>query len=174
MSQCLALIINVYILFNTEAVIDIVLNCIALEFVSEIDEQFVQSSWWDQDQRWIRAGTMELLLRKEIEGNKLTDWSIICDEYGVVEKDLDPKEHPAMAGFKRTGFANLKKATKDCKDSTLRESQYMRKLMRLRDVVLKMEPKRPQAIREFVKKRKEVRSGSEERKKNQHHSNAIK
>jgi len=153
--KCLALIVNVYILFNTEAVIDIVLNCIALEFVSGMDEEFVQSSWWDQDQRWLRAGTMELLLRKEIEGNKLLNWEIVCQEYGVVEKDLDPEKEPVMKGFKRTGFCNGKKARVDCKNSELRESLYMRKLMQLRDVVLSMKPERPQAIREFVKKRKE-------------------
>mmetsp|Transcript_26845 Transcript_26845/g.50881 ORF Transcript_26845/g.50881 Transcript_26845/m.50881 type:complete len:1098 (+) Transcript_26845:151-3444(+) len=166
--KAIALILNIYILFNTEAVIDIVLNCIALEFVSEMDEQFVQSTWWDEDKRWIRAGCVELLLRKEIETMKLLDYEIIVRDYGVEMKDIEDMIDPnneevvqgkirdgAHASFKKKGFRNKRKAYEDCVNAKLRESPYMKNLIKLRQIVQDMENPRPQAVREFVKKRKE-------------------
>jgi len=82
-SKSFTLLLNVYILLSTHEVIDVVLNCIALEFVSEMDESFVSSSWWDEDSRFLRAGTIELVLRDCIRHNVLNDVRLVCVEFGI-------------------------------------------------------------------------------------------
>ncbi|GMH60248.1 hypothetical protein TrST_g4495 [Triparma strigata] len=96
------LTLNLFILFNTDSVIEIVLNCIALEFVSDMDEEFAQSLWWDYDRRWIRAGCVELLLNKEIERKKLRDIRSIVKDYGVALhniKDMDEAKTETDTSF---------------------------------------------------------------------------
>lgn len=50
---------NILILyFNTngefEAVADIVLNCLAIEFIKDIDEEIPRQVWYDKSQRYLK------------------------------------------------------------------------------------------------------------------------
>ncbi|GMH93194.1 hypothetical protein TrVE_jg9571 [Triparma verrucosa] len=101
------LTLNLFILFNTDSVIEIVLNCIALEFVSDMDEEFAQSLWWDFDRRWIRAGCIELLLRKEIERKKLRDYRSIVKDYGVELHNVEEMDEAEIETYTDTLFHDV-------------------------------------------------------------------
>ena len=79
--KCLLFALNLLIIFNTEDILDVILNCIALEFVAGIDEGFVSSAWWDDRKRWLKAGAMELKIRAELEIDILGDFKMIWQNY---------------------------------------------------------------------------------------------
>ncbi|GMI02939.1 hypothetical protein TrLO_g8756 [Triparma laevis f. longispina] len=147
------LILNITILFNTDSVIEIVLNCIALDFVTNIDYEFADASWWDIDKRWIRAGCIELLLRREIERKKLKDYSLMIKDYGFEVEDIDEMEDGKK--FKKTGFRDRKRAAKDCLDPSFFDKAYMKNLIQFREIIEGMKDMRPQAIFAFNKSREE-------------------
>jgi len=49
-------------IFRSEEPLDILLNCVAMEFVTSIDEEFVHCSWWDPDMRYLKAGIVEMVV----------------------------------------------------------------------------------------------------------------
>jgi len=73
--------LNLLIIFNTDDLLDVILNCIALEFVASIDEGFVVSAWWDPNNRWLKAGAMELVIRGNLELTVLEEFDAIKSNY---------------------------------------------------------------------------------------------
>ena len=145
--KCSLYALNLVIIFKTEDLLDVILNCIALEFVADIDEGFVSSDWWDPGNRWIKAGTMELLIRAELELDKLSNFDEIwdhylCDYYGPKKSANKPgssnplREYPKLeklcrntpiylkdrmmdTNFPKDGFWNRRVAEKDAKELKL-------------------------------------------------------
>jgi len=148
--KCIALILNLYILFGTDEIIDLVLNCIALEFVSEMDEQYIDSDWWDPGKRWLRAGCVELTIRKYIATSELQDEEQIIENFDLDAGDikkLDQLRENGKSEFERFGFKNLRMAVHNSENfSDTRAEKNMRTVVRIvKDL------KRPQATREFIK-----------------------
>ncbi|GMH47464.1 hypothetical protein TrRE_jg8826 [Triparma retinervis] len=151
--KSIALLLNIYVLFGTEEIIDLILNCIALEFISEMDEQYIDSDWWDPDDRWLRAGCMELTLRKYIATYELQDKAQVIEKFDLTEDDimgLNELKSSGKTEFELCGFKNLRRAINDSEtfqDSP--EEANMRLLVRVVNEI-----KRPQATREFIKAKK--------------------
>jgi len=47
-------VVNVQNIIQAADPFEVLLNALALEFVGQIDEEFANSKWWDNDRRWIR------------------------------------------------------------------------------------------------------------------------
>ena len=71
--ECVLYLLNIYILYTTQDVTDILLNALAIEFVHQLDESYVDSAWWDTDFRYIKAGAIELVIRKYLNLHVLRD-----------------------------------------------------------------------------------------------------
>jgi hypothetical protein len=176
--KSIALLLNIYVLFGTEEIIDLILNCIALEFISEMDEQYIDSDWYDPNQRWLRAGCIELTLRKYLATQELKDKAKVIEHFDLTEDDIiglnelksggktgkhgtsctpppssplqpDPP-FPLPTEFELCGFKNLRRAINDSESfQDSPEEENMRLLVR---VVKELE--RHQATREFIKAKK--------------------
>ena len=70
---CILYGINVYMIYTTNDILDILLNALAIEFIHQLDEMYVSSSWWDQDYRYLKAGAIEMAMRRYLGLQKLTD-----------------------------------------------------------------------------------------------------
>ena len=55
--------LNIFVIINTNEVIEIVLNALAFIFVAQIDEDIARSGWYDPDKRWLTAGAMETAMQ---------------------------------------------------------------------------------------------------------------
>jgi hypothetical protein len=69
---CLLYTLNLFILFTTDDVIEMMLNAMAVEFVLKMDEEFASTDWWDPDKRWIRAGALELTIGSTLRKSHLS------------------------------------------------------------------------------------------------------
>lgn len=59
--------LNLYILFGTRSVLEILLNCVAVEWIRSIDEGFCKAPWWDRDGRYISAAAVEMVFRNFLD-----------------------------------------------------------------------------------------------------------
>ena len=51
--------LNIFVILNTNEVIEIVLNSLAFIFIARIDEDVAKAGWYDTNKRWLTAGTMQ-------------------------------------------------------------------------------------------------------------------
>lgn len=61
------------LIYYTGDPLDVILNCVAMDFVHKLDEEFVSSGWFDPDFRYLKAATVELIIRKFLDVEKLED-----------------------------------------------------------------------------------------------------
>jgi len=61
--ECLLYSANLYMIFHTNDILDVILNSLAIEFVHQLDEGFVESNWYDPKKRFIKAGAINLVLQ---------------------------------------------------------------------------------------------------------------
>jgi len=77
-------LVNVAILFMTNSMLDIVLNALAIEFIAQLDEVYVNSAWWDKEFRYLKAGAIEMAIRRYLELQRLCDLGLndpkVCAE----------------------------------------------------------------------------------------------
>jgi len=72
-----------FILLNTPLVLDIILNALAIDYIHQIDEKLADADWWDDGNRWIRAGTVELVIQSTLRLRVLESGHRICKEYDI-------------------------------------------------------------------------------------------
>ena len=67
--QCVLYTINLYMLYNTDITdfADILYNSLAIEFIQELDEAYVSSSWYDRGYRYLKAGLVEMTIRRYLD-----------------------------------------------------------------------------------------------------------
>ena len=70
----------------TNNTIDVVLNALAIEFVYGFDEELGKSVWYDPDRRYIRAGTVEMVLREELLLEPFYTNKLLCQMYDIDEQ----------------------------------------------------------------------------------------
>ena len=68
---CLLYGLNLLLIFYTESPLDILLNSLAIEFIHQMDEAYVDAGWFDVDFRFLRAGSMALVLQHYLELHEL-------------------------------------------------------------------------------------------------------
>ena len=54
--------LNIYIILETDDVIEVVLNALAFIFIAQIDEDLAKTGWYDADNRWLTAGAMQIAM----------------------------------------------------------------------------------------------------------------
>jgi hypothetical protein len=112
--ECILYLFNLFIIFNTNEILDVILNALAIEFVHQLDEEFRHSEWWDSGNRYMMAGAVELVIQSTLLINCLEDPERISAAYGIpVEQVI-----AACGGANNPteGFNNLEQAQKDVKD----------------------------------------------------------
>ena len=65
---------------------NVVLNALAIEFVYDFDKEIGRSHWYDPDRRFIRAGTIEMVLREELLLEPFYTNKLLCDMYDIDEQ----------------------------------------------------------------------------------------
>ena len=85
---CALYTLNLFILFTTESVVEMMLNAMAVEFVLKMDEEFASTDWWDPDKRWIRAGALELTIGSTLRTSHLSNAVKFEKHYKVSMGDL--------------------------------------------------------------------------------------
>lgn len=75
--------VMIFILIQTPVILDIILNALAIDFIHEIDQNIVKSSWWDSNKRFIKAGTMELVLQSTLRLNIIRKPKAFCRHFGI-------------------------------------------------------------------------------------------
>lgn len=86
--ECLLYGANLYMIFATNEILDVILNSLAIEFVHQLDEAFVASEWWDPEKRWLKAGSVNLVLQANLRLKILADQNLFCEEYGITLEAL--------------------------------------------------------------------------------------
>lgn len=110
--------INIFNVLQNEDTFELLLNCLALIFVAQIDEEFAGSLWWDIGMRWIKAASVELVLQNYINKPALKSAQLFAKRYGMnVDVLLEVSE-----GDKRL-FKNRHVSEKDRKDTALMTTQ---------------------------------------------------
>lgn len=107
---CLLYTLMLFVLLNTPLVLDIILNALAIEFIHRIDEVIADADWWDEGNRWIKAGTIELVIQATLRLRILESAQKICSEY-----DIDRKDYVAAVGGMQS-LMNSNLARRDEKD----------------------------------------------------------
>ena len=64
---CGLYLLNIGILYTTDDVANILINCLAIEFVGAIDESFTAMDWYDTDYRYLKAGAVEMVIRRYVD-----------------------------------------------------------------------------------------------------------
>ena len=83
--ECFLYALNLVIIYNTNDILDVILNALAIEFVHQLDEDFRGSDWWDSDDRHIQAGVCELIIQKTLDLNVLKDPAAFARHYHMEE-----------------------------------------------------------------------------------------
>ena len=90
-----------FLLFNTPHPLDIILNALAIEFIHQFDERLADSEWWDPENRFIKAGTIEMVLRSTLDLNGMRNARTFCATY-----DIDYLDYEAAIGSLDTSLYN--------------------------------------------------------------------
>mmetsp|Transcript_5104 Transcript_5104/g.5904 ORF Transcript_5104/g.5904 Transcript_5104/m.5904 type:complete len:678 (+) Transcript_5104:77-2110(+) len=103
---CLLYSIMLFILLNTPLILDIILNALAIEFIHQIDENLADADWWDEGNRWIRAGTAELVIQGVLRLEVLKNPARLCKHF-----DINADDYKNALGSK--SLCNLAVAKRD-------------------------------------------------------------
>uniref|UniRef100_A0A7S2KDI7 Uncharacterized protein n=1 Tax=Leptocylindrus danicus TaxID=163516 RepID=A0A7S2KDI7_9STRA len=106
--------INLTNIMQAATPLEAILNALALEYLFQIDEELGSSAWWDPDRRWIRAGSVEIILQNSIERDILKSPALFAQKYNIPVSDLIE----CCDGDLKL-FHNFVQAVKDAKDVTL-------------------------------------------------------
>ena len=101
-------LLNLFIIFNTNEILDVILNALAIEFVHQLDEDFCNCEWWDGGNRAMKAGAVELVLQSTLLINQLSDPVRIAVLYKI-----DEAEARAACGGEGEGLLNHKLAAEN-------------------------------------------------------------
>eukprot|EP00511_Aplanochytrium_stocchinoi_P010911 CAMPEP_0204868342 /NCGR_PEP_ID=MMETSP1348-20121228/26187_1 /ASSEMBLY_ACC=CAM_ASM_000700 /TAXON_ID=215587 /ORGANISM="Aplanochytrium stocchinoi, Strain GSBS06" /LENGTH=628 /DNA_ID=CAMNT_0052021219 /DNA_START=177 /DNA_END=2060 /DNA_ORIENTATION=- len=120
-------LIMLYILLMTENILDIILNALAIIFIHQIDENIANSPWWDADNRWITAGTLQLVIQSVVDKRVLGNAGRLCKAF-----DIDIEVYKETFDFKGSVFSNIpslrdpQQAKRDEENRELKESKASR------------------------------------------------
>lgn len=109
--ECFLYALNLVIIYNTNDILDVILNALAIEFVHQLDEDFRGSDWWDSDYRHIQAGVCELIIQKCLDLNVLKNPQAFAHHYHV-----DKDKVVAACGGNGQGLFNRRLALEDQED----------------------------------------------------------
>jgi len=113
---------NIFNVIQTDDTFEMLLNCLALIFVAEIDEDFCKSPWWDPGHRWIKAATVELVLQYYVDIPALRSLDLFALKY-----NMNPDVLLEICDRDKSIFKNRVVARKDCRDmSLMTESERIR------------------------------------------------
>ena len=102
--------------------LEMLLNCLALIFVAEIDEDFCKSPWWDPGHRWIKAASVELVLQYYVDKPALKKLDLFALKYS-----MNPEVLLEICNRDKGLLRNGKVARTDCRDmSLMNESERIR------------------------------------------------
>ena len=104
-------VLMLFVLFLQEGVLNIILNCLAIEFIWVIDVEHAKSPYWDQKRRWIKAAAVECRLRASLELLALRNPHLLCEKY-----EINIEKYKEAFGGKLVSLENPKQARFDADD----------------------------------------------------------
>lgn len=111
------------ILYLTENVLDIILNALAIDFIHEIDEKLANAAWWDREFRWIKAGSLQMVLQANVDTVTLQSINKICEAFNISRSDLDQENKKDPETLKlNVGLLDKKAASEDERNPEFKES----------------------------------------------------
>eukprot|EP00924_Labyrinthula_sp_SR-Ha-C_P016761 maker-scaffold_6-snap-gene-14.49-mRNA-1 protein AED:0.00 eAED:0.00 QI:90/1/1/1/1/1/2/66/680 len=75
--------IMLFVLLNTEFVIDIILNALAIDFIHQIDETIANAAWFDNKKRWLKSGTIGLIIQSVLRLKVLESPKKVCKVFDI-------------------------------------------------------------------------------------------
>jgi len=81
--ESMLLMFNLFIILHTDNAIEVLLDALAFIFVAKIDEEIVQSSHWDPNNRWITAGAIQVVTARIIRFRSLGSPEAFSTTYGI-------------------------------------------------------------------------------------------
>eukprot|EP00816_Leptocylindrus_hargravesii_P006554 CAMPEP_0196805842 /NCGR_PEP_ID=MMETSP1362-20130617/5665_1 /TAXON_ID=163516 /ORGANISM="Leptocylindrus danicus, Strain CCMP1856" /LENGTH=847 /DNA_ID=CAMNT_0042178997 /DNA_START=230 /DNA_END=2770 /DNA_ORIENTATION=- len=105
--------INLTNIMQAATPLEAILNALALEYLFQIDEELGSSAWWDPSRRWIRAGSVEIILQNSIERHILKSPALFAEKYNIPVSNLIE----CCDGDQKL-FHNFVQAERDAKDVT--------------------------------------------------------
>jgi hypothetical protein len=105
----LLMTLMLFILFLTDNTVDIILNALAIEFVAELDEELAEGDWFDPEQRYIKAGAVEMVIRATLRLEWLEIPRAFCAELDFPEDAYEE----ALGGNKMQSLWDLDTAYHD-------------------------------------------------------------
>lgn len=81
-------ILNIFVILYTNQAIEIILNALAFTFIARIDEDVVQSDFYDPKRRWITAGAMQVAMQATIKLRWLESPTLFAKHFDVDKKLL--------------------------------------------------------------------------------------
>jgi hypothetical protein len=101
-------VINILIVINTDNAFEIVLNALAFEFIIELDELFLKTTWWDPDRRWISAGSLELVMQDLLIKRTLSSPEKFCKRFNIDKTILQSRiPDPNLLKNKETALRDI-------------------------------------------------------------------
>lgn len=99
---CLLYLFNMWILFNVSDPFELLGSVIFFQFLFDLDEEIAQSSWWDKNKRYLRAGILSNILQNTIQKSFFADSETYLRNMGasLTKDELDLVRHR----FKEAGL----------------------------------------------------------------------
>lgn len=88
-------LLMIFILVQTESILDVILNALAVVFIAELDEKIAAADWFDYEQKYLKAGAIKMVVQSHLHLSTLTHYDRICKEF-----DIDKQEYIAVMGRK--------------------------------------------------------------------------
>lgn len=111
-------VVLLFILFNTEEVLDVILNALAADFVHAIDESIAQSSWYDPGERWLKAGAIELVIQANLRLRVMSTPSLFMSSF-----DISAADYGKVMGGTRNVVPNAAAARRDENDAQFKTKE---------------------------------------------------
>lgn len=118
--------VMLFILFNTDEVLDIILNALAAEFIHRIDETIASQEWFDPDQRWIHAAAVELLMQSTLRLRVMESPRSFCKMYNIRHEDYARAVSGSESGPMHSirNFAQARKDDRNPKYKSPEDQQF--------------------------------------------------
>jgi len=136
---------NIFNVIQTEDSFEMLLNCLALIFVAQIDEEFSESPWYDPGRRWLRSSCVELVFQYYIDKPALCSTQLFSLKYGINLKHLNE-----LANKDPRLFKNRDVAYADSRDLSIMSHDER---VRFMSSELALLTKNPGAVAQYCKER---------------------
>lgn len=86
--ECALSMLNILVIRSTYNAMDVILNALAFTFIALIDQEIVKSAWWDPKNRWVTAGSIEVIMSSTVRLRWISSATLFEHNYGIPEDSI--------------------------------------------------------------------------------------